>query len=126
MVFILIGLSMDKKAGWLGGFVYLLLILFFNVFQFRYYRRYFKNHRCENCGSMHLRVIGKNIDGFERTNVTHYINSETKEKYLKKHTHVVTNTTYYTYCPDCNSLFEWTEEDEENFRKDTRPEDLRD
>ena len=117
---------MDKKAGWLGGFVYLLLILFFTVFQFRYYRRSFKNHRCENCGSMHLRVIGKNIDGFERTNVTHYINSETKEKYLKKHTHVVTNTTYYTYCPDCNSLFEWTEEDEENFRKDTRPEDLRD
>lgn len=128
ILFIFIACMLDdgvSSPGFFGGLLISIVVLLMNAFQFLFMRRTLNNNRCDECGSLRLRVIGKNIDGVETTNTKYYINSVTKEQYEKTHRHIIKKTTYFTYCPDCDSLFEWTEEDEDDLRGDTRPEHLR-
>ncbi len=128
MAFIFFGcVSNDavNSPGIMGGIFICLGILLLNAFQFLTYRRMLNHHRCSQCSSLRLKIVGKNVEGYKNTSTTHYINNQTKEKYHKSHTHIHTKTTFLAYCPDCNSLLEWVEEDDDHLHGDTRPEHLR-
>ncbi len=102
------------SPGIVGGIFICLGILFLNAFQLIIYRRMLNHHRCSQCGSLSLKIVGKNVEGYKKTCTTHYINNQTNDEYHKSHTHIHTKTTFLAYCPDCNSLLEWVEEDDDH------------
>lgn len=114
-----------QSPGWIGGIFIAIVIVMANIWQLKFYERKLNNKRCTHCHGLNLQTVDKEIKEYISTHTTGYINRRTGKRYVKEDTNTKTHITYTNYCPDCNNVFVWTEEKEEDLRHDTRPKDLR-
>lgn len=127
LIFFLCSSSRDdiSSPGIMGGIFIAVIVLVANAFQYLFYNRTLNNNRCPQCHRLNLKVVNKYIEKYITTHTTIYRNNETGKKYNKESWNTDIYTTYTLYCPDCDCLFQWTDEGVEYGSRDERPPELR-